>query len=60
MGQGQVVLSRDRQIQMPHQGQDRVVALATMDLDQRYRYVYRTSAARAAESSFFFAASTFG
>jgi hypothetical protein len=28
---GQGAFSRDRQIEMPHQGQDRVVALATMD-----------------------------
>ena len=31
IGRGQGAFSRDRQIEMPHQGQDRVVALATMD-----------------------------
>jgi hypothetical protein len=30
MGQIQVVFSRDRQIERPHQGHDRIVALATM------------------------------
>jgi hypothetical protein len=36
---------RDRQIEMPHQGQDRVVALATMDS------AYATVAALSAEGS---------
>jgi hypothetical protein len=31
VGKIQIVFSRDRQIEFPHQGQDRVVVLATMD-----------------------------